>query len=153
MSYPDENEPWPVKADNNTTKFVGLVTMKPLDADSLVLPEHFTLPFAATLPTLTVELAHTFLPVAWGKRYATESVRAVFELCKRAQGYWAPFAKLYIRAFVNEDNSASLRVMEKTCMTKTGVFEFTRKPIYLAGAWRERHRLYIPYAVVIAPIT
>jgi RimJ/RimL family protein N-acetyltransferase len=99
------------------------VTLKSLDAGSLALPEHLTLPVAAATTTLTVELAFMFLPIAWGKGYATESVEAAFESCRRARSFWTPFSKLYVRAIVNEGNPASLRVMEKVGMTKSGVYD------------------------------
>ena len=124
------------------TKFIGLIALKSLDAGSLALGEAFTLPIAAEASTLTLELAYQFLPAAWGKGYAAESVKAVFQACKKASSVWAPFSKLYIRAIVNEGNPASLRVMEKSGMSKVGVYEWTGK-IYLAGEWRERDNLHI----------
>jgi RimJ/RimL family protein N-acetyltransferase len=126
-----------------STEFIGVVTLKSLDAGSPVFPEHLTLQAAAKATTPTVELAYTFLPAAWGKGYATESLKAVFESCKRARSFWTPFSKLYVMAIVNELNPASLRVMEKTGMTKKGVNERTTKPIFLGGEWREQHSLHI----------
>ena len=96
-----EGEPQPAEQGKKSTEFIGLVTLKSVDAGSLALPEHLTLPVAAATTTLMVEIAYLFLPIGWGKGYATESVRAVLESCKRARWFWAPFSKLYIRAIVN----------------------------------------------------
>jgi RimJ/RimL family protein N-acetyltransferase len=143
ISGPVEDEPQPAEQGKKPTEFVGLVTLKSLNAGSLALPEDLALPAATATTTLTVELAYSFLPTAWGKGYATESVGAVFESCKRVRSFWAPFSKLYVRAIVNEGNPASLRVMDKTGMTKLGVYTWTGKAIFLAGEWRERDSLCI----------
>ena len=143
MSGSVEGEPQPAEQGKKSTEFVGLVTLKSLNAGSLALPEDLTLPVAAATTTLTVELGYSFLPIGWGKGYATESVEAAFESCKRARSFWTPFSKLYIRAIVNEANPASLRVMDKTGMTKRGVYGWTGKPIFLAGQWRERDNIHV----------
>ena len=143
MSGSVEGEPQPAEQGTKSSEFIGLVTLKSLDAGSLALPEDLTLPDAAATTTLTVELAYLFLPIGWGRGYATESVKAALESCKRAQSFWTPFSKLCIRAIVNEGNPASLRVMNKTGMTKIGVYDWTGKAVFLAGEWRERDSLHI----------
>jgi len=67
----------------------------------------------------------------------------VFEACKGAPSFWAPFEKLYVRAIVNGGNPASVRVMEKTGMIERGIYEWTGKPIFLGGQWEERSNLHI----------
>jgi RimJ/RimL family protein N-acetyltransferase len=138
-----KGEPQPAEQEKKSTEFVGLVTLKSLDAGSLTLPEDLALPVAAATTTLTVEVSYSFLPIGWGKGYATESVKTAFESCKRARSFWTPFSKLYIRAIVNERNPASLRVMDKTGMRKSGVYDWTGKAIFLAGEWRQRDSLHI----------
>lgn len=128
---------------NNTTRFIGLVALTSVDADNLALPEDLTLPATATTTTLSMELGYQFLPIGWGKGYATESVNAVIEACKRAWSFWTPFSKVYVRAIVNRENPASLRVMSKTGMMERGVYEWSGKPIFLAGEWTERSTLHI----------
>lgn len=143
MSGSVEGEPQAAEQGKKSSEFIGFVTLWSLDAGSLALPENLTLPVAAATTTLTVELAYLFLPIGWGKGHATESVRAAFEACKRTRSFWTPFSKLYVRAIVNGDNPASQRVMDKTGMTNRGVYEWTGKPVPLAGGWRERDSLHI----------
>ena len=143
MSDSVHGEPQPAERGHESTEFVGLVILASLNAGSLALPDNVTLPIVAATTTLTVELAYMFLPIGWGKGYATESVKAVFESCKRARSFWTPFTNVYIRAIVNEENPASLRVMDKTGMTKSGVYNWTGEAIFLAGEWQERSTLYI----------
>jgi RimJ/RimL family protein N-acetyltransferase len=125
-----------------STEFIGLVTLRSLDARSLALPKGVTLPITHPATTLTVELGYMFLPTGWGKGYATESVGAVLESCKRARGFWAPFSSLYIRAVVNQGNPASMKVMDKVGLAKTGVYEWTGRLFY-GGEWRERDSVNI----------
>ncbi|MCJ1404276.1 hypothetical protein MMC11_007501 [Xylographa trunciseda] len=139
----NEGEAQGAEPGGKSTEFIGLVTLSSLNAGNLPLPENLTLPAAAATTTLTVEVAYTFLPKAWGTGYATESLKAVFESCKRARSFWTPFSKVYIRAMVNEANPASQRVMDKTGMTKRGLYIWTGKAVFLAGEWRERDSLYI----------
>lgn len=138
-----EGEHQPTEQEQKPTKFIGLINLKSLDAAVLDLPEELTLPAAAAATTLTVEVAYTYLPIGWGKGYATESLNAVFEASKRAKSFWEPFSKLYVRALVNRDNPASLRVMEKTGMVYRGSYEWTGEAIFLAGVWREKDNLHI----------
>lgn len=132
-----------IQSKDKETNFVGLITLVSLDARSLALPEDLTVPVAAAATTLTVELAYSFLPVAWGRGYATEAIKAIFESCRETPSFWSPFLKLYVRAIVNEANPASQRVMKKTGMTKRGVYNWTGKAVYLAGEWRQRDTLHI----------
>lgn len=134
----------PAQQRNETTRFVGVVALVSSDANSLLLPDHLILPDPATkTPTLSTEISYLFLPLAWGKGYATESVNAMFEACKRARAFWAPFANVYVRAIVNRENPASLRVMGKTGMVERGVYEWSGEPIFLAGEWTVRSTLHI----------
>ncbi|KAI4222334.1 MAG: hypothetical protein L6R36_006218 [Xanthoria steineri] len=134
----------PAEHRNETTRFVGVVNLASSDANSLQLPDHLILPNpATTTPTLSTEISYLFLPVAWGKGYATESVNAAFEACKRVRAFWAPFPNVYVRAIVNRENPASLRVMGKTGMVERGVYKWSGEPIFLAGEWTVKSTLHI----------
>lgn len=92
---------------------------------------------------LTVELAYSLLPTAWGKGYATEAVKAMFEACKNRKSFWEPHSKVYVRAIVNDRNPASQRVLPKTGMVEKGIYEWKGKPIFLGGEWVEQDNLHI----------
>ena len=128
------------RGDKVATKFIGIVTLRSLNPDDLVLPDHLNV---STISTLTVDLAYSFLPIAWGKGYATEALNAVFEACRRGRSFWAPFSKLYVRALVNAENPASLGVMRKTGMTLKGIYEWKGEALFLAGEWTERSSLHV----------
>ncbi|KAL9013367.1 MAG: hypothetical protein Q9173_001939 [Seirophora scorigena] len=138
-----EGESQPLILGGRPTVFVGLIALVSLDANSLALPEDLVLPASPAASTLTVEIAYMFLPQGWGQGFATESINAVFDACRRAPSFWAPFSSLYVRAIVNEENAPSVRVMEKTGMTNRGIYEWTGKPVFLAGRWQECSRLHI----------
>ncbi|KAJ7603964.1 GNAT domain-containing protein [Mycena polygramma] len=127
------------------TKFVGLVNLYSLNANSLALPEKLTLPAAEAATTLTVELAYSLLPNAWGKGYATEALKATFEACKNGTSFWEPYSKVYVRAIVNGRNPASQRVLEspKTGMIEKGIYEWSGKPIFIGGKWAGQDNLHI----------
>ena len=133
----------PAEQKERPTEFIGHIGLASLDAGSLVLPEHLTIPAAAASTTLTVELAYSFLPRGWGKGYATESLNAVFTTCKRARSFWAPFTNVWVRAIVNDENLASQRVMAKTPMKFKGVFEWSGMTLFLAGRWQKEGKIFI----------
>ena len=126
-----------------STELIGLIALKSTDSHSLALPEHLTLPADIATTTLTLDLAYMFLPAAWGQGFATEALGAVFAACRLTHSFWAPYAKVYVRAIVNAENPASRRVMHKAGMTEKGVYEWTGEAVFLAGKWAERSSLYI----------
>lgn len=124
-----------------STRFIGLISLRSLSAtETSVLPR---LGHASTPTTLSLEVAYMFLPTAWGRGYATESINAVFDACNRAKECWQPFQKVYVRAIVNDENRPSQRVMEKCGMGGPEIMEFEDGRFFIAGKWRERHRLCI----------
>lgn len=133
----------PAPAETSSTEFIGLVIIRSLDGSALALPEDLTLSAAAATTILSLEVAYMLLPRGWGKGYGTEAVGAMFEACRSARAFWAPWDKIYIRAIVNEENPQSVRVMEKTGMVNRGMYVWTGKPIWLAGQWTERSGLHI----------
>lgn len=100
------------------------------------------MPASENATTETLILAYSFLPCGWGKGFATESVAAVLDVCKKAAAFWEPFKKLYLRGIVNDGNPASLRVMAKLGIEEKGIFKWTGK-IWLAGGWRYEDDLHI----------
>lgn len=132
------------KLDGAETRFIGLVSLFSLEGGrGLPLPDDLTLTKAQQVDTLAIEAAYAFLPAGWGKGYATESVNAMLAEAKRARDVWKPWEKVYVRAMVNAENPASLRVMAKTDMKRRGEFEWKGQPIYLAGEWRVTGTLVI----------
>jgi RimJ/RimL family protein N-acetyltransferase len=143
MNGAPEGESQPIDQRKRPAEFIGLVTLRSLDASMLTLPEDLTIPVAATATTLVLDLGYMFLPSGWGKGYATESLEAVFKACQRAKTFWSPFSKVYIRALVNEENPPSMRVVSKAGMEQKGVYERIGDPIFLAGQWRGRGNIHI----------
>ncbi|KAF2127676.1 hypothetical protein P153DRAFT_320073 [Dothidotthia symphoricarpi CBS 119687] len=130
-------------SQDQTTQFIGLVTLKACGPGSLPLPEDLTLPASAAATTLTTELVYQFLPKGWGKGYATEAVNAVFEAGRTNKSFWAPYEKVYVRAIVNDENLASRRVMAKVAMKDRGIYEWTGGPVWLTGRWIERSDIHV----------
>lgn len=131
------------------THFIGLITLRSLGPTNLHLPPAL-FPAAALQPDcLTVELAYQFLPAAWGKGFATESLNAVFAASKRGIAFWTPYEKVYVRAIVNMENEASLKVMRKSDVRELGVYDWSGEKIWLAGRWRMEDRLVIFGGVLV----
>ncbi|KAF2023191.1 hypothetical protein EK21DRAFT_81439 [Setomelanomma holmii] len=131
------------------TRFIGLITLRSLTPhETTFLPR---LGHASTRTTLSLEIAYMFLPESWGRGYATESIDAMLDACTHApRELWSPWEKVYVRAIVNDENGPSQRVMEK-CVMRDGrddkgrkeVLEFEGGRFFIAGKWREKHRLFV----------
>jgi RimJ/RimL family protein N-acetyltransferase len=135
-----------VTQEDPPANFIGLITLRSLSAhETTFLPR---LHHGSTPTTLSLELAYMFLPTSWGRGYATESITAMLDACGRVQKeFWQPWEKVYVRAIVNDENKPSERVMEK-CMLQDEkgsmeVVEFEGGRFFIAGKWREKHRLYV----------
>lgn len=132
------------KVENNM-RFIGLVSLVSLSGYYLRLPEHLVISKEQEKDTLVVELAYSFLPHAWGKKYATEAVCAVLQACKsdKNKAFWEPWASVWLRVIVNERNPPSLRVMQKCGMEEKGIFKWQGKKILIGGEWRTEDNLHI----------
>lgn len=136
---------------SSPSRFIGIINVRSLGGShDLVLPPAYVDPTTINPSTLLLEFGYQFLPTSWSKGYATESVDAVLNALERAgrsttgePSFWLPYEKLYIRAIVNEENPASMRVMEKVGMQSLGTWEWTGEAVWLAGRWIEKSRIAI----------
>ncbi|KAF1941201.1 hypothetical protein EJ02DRAFT_405123 [Clathrospora elynae] len=133
------------KQQSTPTRIIGMVTIHSIGPNSLVLPFHLFPPSCSNLDCLTVEVGYQYLPAAWGKGYATESVSAAFEACQsdRGKAFWEPYKKLFVRGVVNSENPASQQVMGKIGMAERGVHVWEGDRIWIGGRWRTTDTLYI----------
>ncbi|KAK0717206.1 hypothetical protein B0T26DRAFT_288682 [Lasiosphaeria miniovina] len=95
---------------------------------------------------LTVEVAYMFLPGAWGRGFATEAVSAL--LLAASASSLLLRRPLYVRAIVNGDNAASMRVMDKVAvagrrMSQRGIYHWAGEPIFHGGRWRAEADLWV----------
>lgn len=129
---------------DSATRFIGLVTIKSLTENVLPEMNHLlpssTLDFSAVL---NLELAYQFLPIAWGRGFATESLAAVFAACRETPGLWKPYKQVFLRAIVAAENPGSLGVMKKSGLEELGVHEWRGEKAWLAGKWRDSLVMHI----------
>jgi RimJ/RimL family protein N-acetyltransferase len=134
-----------VNREDIPTRFVGLIGVKPLGPQGLVVQQDILPPSTSEPGCLTVEMGYSYLPSAWGKGYATDAVKAVIEACKRGKTFWEPYDKVFLRAIVSPENPASQRVMAKSGMKKLGMHFWDGKgqSIYVGGKWRTTDELHV----------
>jgi RimJ/RimL family protein N-acetyltransferase len=116
--------------DDATTRFIGLVTIKSLLENNLPETNHLYPP-------------STFLPVAWGRGFASESLASVLAACRASSDSWKPYKQVFLRAIVAAENTGSLGVMRKSGMKELGVHEWRGEKAWLAGEWRESLVMHI----------
>jgi RimJ/RimL family protein N-acetyltransferase len=130
--------------DDATTRFIGLVTIKSLLENNLPETNHLYPPSTLDFSTvLNLELAYQFLPVAWGRGFASESLASVFAACRASSDLWKPYKQVFLRAIVAAENTGSLGVMRKSGMKELGVHEWRGEKAWLAGEWRESLVMHI----------
>jgi RimJ/RimL family protein N-acetyltransferase len=129
--------------ENTQGRLIGLITLRSLGPNDLALPDHIFPASSLTSECLIVELGYQFLPGAWGKGFATESINAVFEACKKEKNFWEPYKKMFVRAIVNAENPASQRVMAKCGAKELGVHIWDGEGLWLGGRWRTTDSLHI----------
>lgn len=75
--------------------FIDLIILRTLSPSTTEIPAHMLPPTASS--SLVLEIGYQFLPTSWNRGFATESLNALFETCRR--GLWA---SVYITAIVND---------------------------------------------------
>lgn len=129
--------------EEKPTRFIGLISLRSLGPEDYFFPEKYGLAAALDPSVLSTELGYQFLPIAWGRGFATEAVDAVLKSLVRGALFWEPYKRLYVRALVNEENPASLGVMRKLGLQNFGVWEYKGEPIFLGGKWTDTSRVFI----------
>lgn len=129
--------------EERPTRFIGLISIRSLGPKDYFFPEKYTLESALDPSVLSTELGYQFLPVAWGRGFATEAVDAVLKSLVRGALFWEPYKRLYVRALVNEENPASLGVMRKLGLQNLGMWEYKGEPLFLGGKWTNTSRVFI----------
>jgi RimJ/RimL family protein N-acetyltransferase len=133
-----------VSGEEHQARFIGTVSIRSLGgANDLALPADLFPSSISSSGVLSVEISYQFLPTAWSRGFATESVTAVLSACRQAKSFWAPFEGVYVRAIVNAENPASLGVMRKSGMGDLGLWQWTGEKVWLAGEWRDQSDLFI----------
>lgn len=118
----------------NDYEVIGIVKLKP--GMTVPLQDNITRRTDPESGFLRLEIGYLFLPIAWGKGYATESCRAVIEACERSRSHFTPFTSLYIEGVVGPGNPASMKVLEKAGLKQVGLNKWDGPAIWLAGAMR-----------------
>lgn len=125
-------------ANDIPTRFIGILTLKSLLPTTLPEANHLFPPTTRS-PTsvLTIELGYLFLPIAWSRGFATESVKALLDALKSApKEVWLPWEKVYLQAVVDKENSGSKRVMEKSEMKSLGEYRWEGEEVWMCGRMR-----------------
>lgn len=132
----------------NTSRFIGLITIVSLPEYHLPLPADLVIPKAQESTTLVTELAYSFLPFSWGRGYATESLSAVLNAVRSpaSSAFWAPWDAVWMRVIVNRRNPASVKVMRKFVgkgVVEKGLYVWMGEKILIGGEWRTEDDLCI----------
>jgi RimJ/RimL family protein N-acetyltransferase len=124
------------------SRFIGMLSLRTLTDEECKFPPRTG--YGSSTTTLSLEIAYMYLPSAWGRGFATESISALLDACAKSPAeLWKPYEKVHVRAIVNDENIPSQKVMKKCGMGEPELLEFEGGRFFLGGKWVSKHRLFV----------